>query len=477
MFDVLIIGSGAIGSILARELSRYELNVALIDKENDVGNVTSMANSAIIHSGYDPLPGSLKAKFNVLGNPMFDKLAEELDFNFARIGSITVVTEDSQWPMVNELVDRAEKNGVKVEVLSKEELKKIEPNISNDVKGGLFAPTAGIIDPFNYVAHAVENAVDNGVTLFLDEEVKDIKKIDGGYKVITSKGIKESKMVVNAAGFYSDKIAKMVEDIDWSITPKKGEYFVLDHFAYGFVNHTIFPLPSEKGKGILVSPTTSGNYIVGPSSETSSLDDFSCDKLTLDNIKKSATEMVPNIPFNQTIRTFAGLRATSSRHDFIIEESKTNKGFINLGGIESPGFVSSPAIAKYVIEELISKHFILKEKKDFDPYVRKYPTFYKSSKKEWNELIKQNPDFGVLVCNCERISLGQIKDCLSRSVPPRTLKAMKKRCRAGMGKCQGGFCSSTVLEEISKKFGISKLDVLYDKDGSNILKEDTKEAK
>ena len=281
-YDVLIIGAGAIGASVARNLSRYQVSVALLDKENDVGNVTSMANSAIVHSGYDPVPGTNKAKFNVLGNKMFDKLSDELDVKFERIGSLTVALYESQLPLLNDLAKRSEENGVEVKLLNKEEVLKMEPNISPEVKGALFAPTAGIIDPFNLVVHTVENAVDNGVKLFLNEEVVNIEYSDELSKVYTKSGnIYEAKMIVDAAGLASDKIARMVSDIDWSITPRKGQYFVLDHYKVGLVNHVIFPLPSEKGKGILVSKTTSNNYIVGPSSEpTNDIDDLSTDGAT-----------------------------------------------------------------------------------------------------------------------------------------------------------------------------------------------------
>ena len=266
-YDVLIIGAGVTGAMIARNLSKYDLKVALLDKENDVGNLTSNANSAIVHSGYDPVPGTNKAKFNVAGNAMFDKICEELDVKFQRVGSLTVALYDEQLPILKELEERSKQNGVPVELLSAEEVKKLEPNINPCVKGALLAPTAGIVDVFNFVVHAVENAVDNGVKLFLNEEVVSIKK-DGEYHVIkTKKGEFCAKIVINAAGCFADKIAEMVEPIDWKITPRKGEYFVLDHYKEGLVNHVIFPLPSEKGKGILVTMTTSGNYLVGPSSE------------------------------------------------------------------------------------------------------------------------------------------------------------------------------------------------------------------
>ena len=475
MLDVILIGAGVVGSLIARKLASYELDVLVIDKENDVGNVTSMANSAIVHSGYDPKPGSKKAIFNVKGNAMFPKLCEELDVHYEQNGSLTVAIYEEQLEILKELELRAKENGVPVQLLSKEEVLKMEPNLSPDVKGALLAPTAGIVNPFTLPVHAMENAVDNGVKLHLGEEVLSINKINDGFEVITNKNKYEAKVVINAAGVYSDKIHAMIEPIDYSIEARKGEYFVLDHYGEQLVNHTIFPLPSAKGKGILVAKTTSNNFIVGPSSEPDpDKEDVSTDKATLDNIRKQATLLVPNIPFNQVIRSFSGLRPTPSTHDFIIEPSKSYPSFINASGIESPGYVSSPAIAEYVVEELVSKVLKLNKKASFNPYVRKRVHLNELSLEERNKLIKENPDYGVIVCNCEKVSLGEIKDELSRSVPPHTIKAMKKRTRAGFGKCQSGFCQPLVLKEIAHKFNIPLNDVLYDKNESFIAHYNTK---
>ena len=478
IYDVLIIGAGAVGSFVARKLSRYELSVALLDKENDVGNVTSMANSAIIHSGYDPVPGTNKAKFNVLGNKMYDQIADELDIPFERIGSLTIALTDPQMDVLKGLVKRSEENGVEVRLLDKEEVLKMEPNINPEVKGALFAPTAGIIDPFSLVVHTVENAVDNGVNLFLNEEVIDIKKENDLFAIKTKKGnIYQSKVVVNAAGLYSAKIAKMVGEIDWDITPRKGEYFVLDHYKKGLVNHVLFPLPSEKGKGVLVTHTTSGNYLVGPSSEPNDdPDDLSTDSLTLGNVKAQALDLVPAIPFYRAIRAFSGNRATGTKHDFIIEASSASDHFINLGGIESPGLVSSPALAEYVVDEFVKKVLVLKEKTSYNPRIRKYPHLKDMSLEERNKLIKEDPDYGKVVCFCEQVTLGEVKDALNRSVPPRSVKAMKKRVRAGYGKCQGGFCQPNILEILAKHYNIKWTDVDYDEEKTNILVEDVKRS-
>ena len=475
--DVLIIGAGVVGTLIARELSKYTLDVVIVDKNNDTGDGTSSANSAIIHSGYDPEPGSLKAKFNVLGNAKYPKLVEELDVPFIQCGSLTIALEDEQLEILQSLKERSKINGVEVKLLNKEEVLKMEPNINPEVKGALFAPSAGIIDPFNLVVHAMENAIDNGVTFLRSHEVLDIKKQGDIYLVKTNKGELTAKIVVNAAGLKSDKIASMIEDIDWAITPRKGEYYLLDHYAEGLVNHTIFPLPSKKGKGVLVSQTTSGNYIVGPSSEPADADDVSTDTFTLNNIKQAATLMVPSIPFKETIRVFAGERATCTRHDFIVEYAKSDKHFINVAGIESPGFVSSPAIAEYVVESLIRPLITLKSNPKYNPCVKKYHRMFYLSEEEKLQAIKENPEYGEMVCNCEHISLGEIKDALSRSCPPVSIKGIKRRTRAGYGKCQGGFCQPKVLMLLAKHYGVSPMDIPLAEDGSYIIDHEIKEAK
>lgn len=475
MEDIIIIGAGVTGSFLARKLSQYDLKVLVIEKENDVGNVTSMANSAIVHSGYDPLPGSKKAHFNVKGNAMYTEIAEDLDVEFERIGSLTIATSQKQLETLKDLLKRAEQNGVEAKLLSAEKTKKLEPNITPEVAGSLLCPSAGIINPFTLVTHCMENALDNGVRLLLNEAVEDIKRVDGHYDVYTSKGVYQAKAVVNAAGLYSEEMASAIEPIEWTLKPRKGEYFVLDHFKANFVSHVLFPLPSEKGKGVLVSKTTSNNYIVGPSSEeVSSKEDFATDAMTLANVRAQATLMVPNIPFQHQIRVFAGLRATPSTHDFIIEPSKKYDSFINIAGIESPGLASAPAIAEYVAEELLGKLFELKKKENWNPRIKPYVKPMQLSQEERAKLIAENPDYGTIICNCEKVSLGEIKDVLSRSLPCNSIKAVKKRTRAGFGKCQGGFCQPRVLMIIAKHKGVSPTEICYDKLGSNILLEESK---
>ena len=470
MFDVLIIGAGITGCFIARELSKYNLNVLVVEKNNDVGNETTSANSAIVHSGYDPLPGSLKAKLNVEGNAMFDKVCEELDVSFKRIGSITVALDEKEVEILKSLQERAKQNGVETILLSKEELLEKEPMLSSGVVAGLLAPTACIIDTFNLSVHLMENAIDNGVKLILEEEVTKITK-ENDIFIVNDKY--QAKIVINATGVMGDLVNELVNDKTFDIMPRKGQYYVFDHFKRPFVNHTLFMVPSEKGKGVLISPTTSGNYLVGPNANLVARDEKSTDKVTLNKVKQQANYMIENIPYYETIRTFAGLRATPSTHDFIIEESNT-ENFINVVGIESPGLASSPAIAKMVVEDILAKKIDLVKKDSFNPYVKKYVKLKNMSIEERQNYFKLNKDYGTIVCKCEQVSKGEIIDCLNRSCPPRSIKGLKRRLRVGFGKCQGGMCQSVALEILADFYKVDKKDIPYDNKNAFILLKKTK---
>lgn len=477
MKDVIIIGAGAVGCFLARELSRYNLDILVLEKNNDVGNGASSANSAIIHSGYDPKPNSLKAKLNVEGCAMFDELSKELDFHFFKIGSLTLAFNEEENKTLKELQNRGELNGVSTSILSKEETLNLEPNLNDNVYSSLFAPTAGIVDCFNMCAHTMENAIDNGVNLKLDEEVIDITHQNDKILVKTNKDIYESRIVINAAGLASDKIARLFDkDFKLTIEPRKGEYYVLDN-DFDLVNHVCFVVPSKLGKGVLVSKTSSNNYIIGPNNvETTSIDDVSTDNESLIDIKNKSSKTLKVSPIYKTIRVFAGNRAHLVNYDdFYIEPSKLNPNFINLVGIESPGLTSSPAIAKYVINEFISKLIKLDLKSNFNPYVKKYIVMKDiKSVEEKDKIIKSNPEYGKIICSCECVSLGEINDVLSRSVPINSIKALKKRLRTGYGRCQGGFCQPLLAGILAKHKDIDLKDILYSEDDSNILKERAK---
>jgi len=472
MHDVIILGAGVTGAFIARSLARFRLDVIVIDQENDVGNFTSMANSALIHSGYDPKPGSLKARLNVRGNAMYDQVCEELDVIFRRIGSLTVTTREEDLPVLKELQERGVRNGVSTSILNQEEIRMMEPELSLDVKYALYAPSAGIIDPFELVVHAMENAIDNGVKLCLNEKITGIEKTAEGYRVITSKGCHEGRLIVNATGVNTDIVAEMVAHNDFSINPRKGSYFVFDHFDNNFLKHIVFPVPDERGKGIVVTSSYSYNYLVGPNSNyTDDRDDLATDREAMEYIKQHALKLVPRMPFDKVIRTFSGLRATSSTGDFIIEPAAGHPYFINVAGIESPGLAAAPAIAEYVVDTLIKEKLLLIPTGKFNPRIRPLYRFNRMSQAEINALIKVKPEFGHLICRCEMVSEGHIHDALSRSCPPHSIKGVKKRTRAGFGRCQGGFCQPLVLKILSNHYHVAPNQILYDAESTFVLKD------
>ena len=474
MYDVVIVGAGAIGSSIARELSKYKLKTLVLERENDVGNVTSMANSAIVHSGYDPKPGTKKAFHNVRGNKLYDEIAKDLDVEFKRIGSLTCAINDEELEVIEHYLPRAKENGVEVKLLNKEETKELEPFISDNVIASLYAPTAGIINPFELTVALMENAMDNGVELKLNTEVVDITKTSNGYLVKTNDEEIEPRVVINSAGLYSDKVARMLGIDTFEVKPRKGEYFVLDHFKQPFVSHVIFPTPTAKGKGILVTPTTHGNYLVGPSSEwVEDKEDLSTDKLTLDDVRSKSSTLVSNIPFQYMIRQFSGLRATGSTGDFIIEN---HEGFIILGGIESPGLASAPSIALEVID-LVKENIELVSNENFNPKRRKLNKLINMSEEERNELIKKDPRYGRIVCRCESISEGEVVDIIHRNAGATTVKGVKKRCRPGFGKCQGGFCEPLIVEILCRELNKDPMEIRYDSNDAYILQSETKGGK
>lgn len=477
MYDVIVIGAGVVGSFIARNLARYRLKTLVLEKDLDAADEATMANSAIVHSGYDPLPGTLKAKMNVLGNRMMPKVCEELDVPFEKCGTLTLSFSLEENEKLKQLQKRAEENGVKAVIWDEKELHKKEPNVSKEAIAALFCEDGGIVNPFLISLHALENAIDNGVSLHLDEKVIGLKKEDGGYLVQTDKAVYQTKIVINAAGTHSDEIAKMAGPISWKIEPRKGEYYVLNHYAKGLVNSVLFTLPTEKGKGVLVTKTTSGNYLVGPSSEPDSdPDDLSTDPFTLSKVREMALRMVPSIPFYESIRVYSGMRATPSTHDFILGPQNGDPSFINAAGIESPGLASSPAIGEYVVESFVVPYLKAEKNTSFNSLVKPYVCPKELSKEERNALIEKNPDYGKILCDCEEVSLGEMKEVLSRSLPCLTVKAMKKRTRAGFGKCQGGFCQAKVLTLLAEYQGVSLDKVNYGKPHSPILLEKAKKG-
>lgn len=479
MYDVAIIGAGVIGAFVARELARYELDIVLIDKENDVSNGSSKANSAIIHAGYDAKLGTDMAKFNSLGNPMFDKVCEELDVEFNRIGSFVVGFDDADMETIKELYQRGIENKVEgLEIIDGDKVREMEPNLNDSIKGALYAPTCGILSPWELTIALAENAADNGVEILLNNEVVDIKKIESGYKIITNKGEVDSKYVINCAGVYADKINNLVSKDTFVITPRKGQYFVLDKSVGDFVNTVVFQCPSKVGKGILITPTIHGNLLLGPDAEDiEDKDDVSTTGENLKYIKEIARNSSSSVPANKVITTYSGLRAEVSTGDFIIGEAKDAKGFVNVAGIKSPGLSSSPAIAEYVVGIMKNITGGLQEKDNFNPRRRRVIRFNKLSSEEKAELIKKDPRFGRVICRCENVTEGEIVDIIRRNAGATTVDGVKKRARPGTGRCQGGFCGPRVVEILARELNKDMDEIVKDRENSYILTGKTNKGK
>ncbi|MBP5694679.1 MAG: NAD(P)/FAD-dependent oxidoreductase [Bacilli bacterium] len=474
IFDVIVIGAGVIGCSVARYLSRYKGSFLVLEKHNDVGEETSSANSAIVHSGYDPKPGTKKAIFNVKGNKMMPQVAEELDVPFIMNGSLTVSFSDEEDETLDELLERAKENGVEARIVEYEELMKMEPNLNPEAHKAILCPTAGIISPFNLCVNYMENAMDNGVELKLNTLVKKIERNGDIYTVICDNGETfKSKTLVNAAGLYSDEIASQLDEIDYHVIPRKGEYFVLDHFDKEWVKHTLFMCPTKVGKGVLVSPTSSFDYIVGPTNEDAAKTDTSTEAGILSELKVTAAKLVPNIPYFENIRQFSGVRANSSIGDFVIEESKNNPGLFNLACIMSPGLASSPAIGEYVAD-LVRDKLNLENNSTFNPRIRKHIRFTKLTNEEYNKIVKENPKYGKVICRCETVTEGEIIDAIRRNCGARTVKGIKKRLRPGFGKCQGTFCQNDIIKILAREQGVEPTEINYSDLGTQIMKYDVK---
>ncbi|MBR2449686.1 MAG: NAD(P)/FAD-dependent oxidoreductase [Clostridia bacterium] len=476
MFDVAVIGGGVIGATILRELTKYRLNVCLLEKEADVAMGQSRANSGIVHAGFDAPVGSLKATFNVLGNAMMEDYARELGVKFKRNGSLVVAFSEEELKTLKELKARGELNGVKkLRIISKEELFEIEPSVSKNAVGALLAPTGGIVCPYKLTVAAVGNAMDNGATLLTEFEVVKINKGENAF-TITAKDGKSitAKIMINCAGIYSEEIAKAAGDNSFTVGGRKGEYILLDRECGDFVKHTLFFTPTEKGKGILVSPTVDGNIILGPTAEQVSDKNVETSVDGLKDVQEKAAKMCDKVPFGGTITSFAGTRAYCNIHDFIIEESKTVEGLINCAGIESPGLTSAPAIAKFVVEDLVSKFFEMVDNLDFDGQRKPDDFFNNLSVEEKNNIIKENPAYGKIICRCERITEGEIVRAIKTNPPATNVDAIKRRTRSGMGRCQGGFCQPQVVEIIARELNIPIEQVTKSGKGSYLLRGKTK---
>ena len=465
MFDCVVIGAGVVGGLVARELTKYKLSVCIVEKASDVAMGATRANSAIVHAGYDAKEGTLKAKLNVKGSEMMEGVCRELGVKYKRNGSLVVGFNDEDAATLHALIERGRTNGVKgLSFLKREELLKLEPNIGDGVKCALRAETGAIVCPYELCIAAVGNAMDNGAVLKLNFEVNKIEERDGVYTVSSASDFVEARTVINCAGVYSDEIAALIGDADFSVRPRRGEYMLLDKECGSLVGHTVFRCPSKMGKGVLVSPTVDGNLLLGPTAED--IDDKSDTSTTpsgLSRLSALATEQVKGIALGKVITSFTGLRATGSTGDFIINSPKA--GFINCAGIESPGLTSAPAIAEYVVDMMREGGVSLSENPDFNGTRRPSHYFRELSMEEKNEIIRNNPDYAQVICRCETVTKGEIIEAIRTNPRPTDIDGVKRRTRATMGRCQGGFCTPYIVDILAREMGIAVTDVT--KSGGN----------
>lgn len=471
MYDIIIIGGGVSGAAAARELSRYDAKILLLEKEEDVCAQTSKANSGIVHAGYDAAPGSLKAKLNVRGNEMMEQLSKELDFLFQRTGSLVVCRSEEELPKLSELLERGRLNGVSgLRILNREEAHDMEPNLSDEVCAALYAPTAGIVCPFGLNLALAENAAVNGVEFQFETEVTDIRRTENGYELSTNQGRFQTHAVVNAAGVYADRLHNLVSEKKLHITPRRGDYCLFDKSAGAHVGRTIFALPGRYGKGVLVTPTVHGNLLIGPTAiDVEDREGTNTTREGLDTVLLKAGENVKNLPMRQVITSFAGLRAAEDGHEFIIREAEDAPLFIDCAGIESPGLTSAPAIGEMVVQ-ILQEKMQLQKKKTFISMRKGILNPALLSIEERNELIRRNPAYGRIVCRCESVSEGEIIDALRRPLGARSLDGIKRRTRAGMGRCQSGFCTPKVMEIIARECGMKMEQVTKCGKGSEMIK-------
>lgn len=477
MYDIAIIGAGIVGAMTARELTKYNVSVCVLEKENDVALGATKANSAIVHAGFDAKPNSLKARLNVRGSEMMPKVTRELGVKYKNNGSLVLGFDENDRKVIDELFERGIKNGVKgLKILDSDELHTLEPNISLNAKYALYAPSGAIVCPYELCIAAMGNAMDNGAELKLNFKVTDIKENGGYYTVSSDTDSVDAAYIINASGLYSDDVARMVGDDSFDIHPRRGEYILLDKECGTLTSRTIFRTPSDKGKGILISPTVDGNFLCGPTAvDMTDKEDKSTTADGFGRIIAEARQNIESIPFNKTITSFCGLRAVGSTGDFIINSPKPS--FINAAGIESPGLSASPAIAEYIIELLKKSGANLKTNESFNPIRKPYHKFRESSVDEKNRVIKERPEYGRVICRCETVTEGEIIDAIRTNPGARDIDGVKRRTRAGMGRCQGGFCLPYVSEILARELKIPFEKVTKSGGNSNIVIGKTKGAR
>jgi glycerol-3-phosphate dehydrogenase len=456
--DVVVIGAGIVGTAIARELSKYELSVVLVEKEADVAFGTTKANTALVHAGYDADPGTLKAKLNVAGNALYPKITQELGVLYKNTGSLVVALDEDQMLHIHELKIRGEKNGVPgLEVIPAERLLELEPHVNPDAVGALWAPTGGITCPWELAIAYTENAVLNGARVLLSSPVIGIDVHEGRVTTVHCPNISiDARFVVNAAGVWADDIERMAGRDDFEVTPRRGEYYLFDKRASRIVARPLFPVPTPFSKGIVVAPTVDGNLLAGPNSVlTGRKDDYATTAPGLAEVLEGARKLIPDLPVREAITNFAGLRAVAEPGgDFIIGVSPGLSNFINAAGIQSPGLTAAPAIAEMVRDILSDAGLELMEKPDFDP-IRKRPLrFTELTREEQARMVAEDPKWGHIICRCETVTEAEIVAALHSPVPCTTVDGVKFRTRAGAGRCQGGFCGPRVVAIIARELGI-----------------------
>lgn len=470
-YDAAVIGGGVIGCAVARELSRYDIKVCLLEREEDVCSGTTKANSAIVHAGYDAVPGTVKAGFNIAGNEMMEQLTKDLDVPFQRNGSLVVCLSKEEEGALQELYERGKSNKVPgLRLITGEEARRLEPNLSDLVTAALYAPSGGIVCPFGLTIALAENAFENGVEFKLLTQVRKVEKLEGGgFSLATSRGEIRTAYVINAAGVYGDTFHNMVSSIPIHITPRKGEYCLLDKEAGNHVSHTIFQLPGVYGKGVLVTPTVHGNLLLGPTAaDLTDKENTATTAPALQEVIEKSAWSVKDIPYRQVITSFAGLRAHEAGDDFIIGEVRDAKGFFDAAGIESPGLSSAPAIGVYLAEQ-VAKAAKAEKKAQFQPVRRGIPHLEGMGEEERIRLIKERPDYGIIVCRCEQISEGEIVDAIRRPLGAKSLDGIKRRVRQGSGRCQAGFCTPRAMELLSGELHKGMEEICKNAPGSQML--------
>ena len=480
-YDIVIIGAGIVGVAIAYELSKYECSVLLLEKESSVGSVQTSANSAIIHSGHDPIPGTLKAKLCKRGNELFQKLSRDLDFPLWRLSGLMVSTSKKEEAILTDVLNRAKQNKVSCAVADDFFLDYLGNNLSKKARTCLYIPSTFVCFPWKVVESFLLKALQYNLTLRLNTEVIGIQHSDDVFSVKTSKGENvESRILINASGVNSEKITKiLLTDCAYESVFRKGEYFVLDREVCNLVNNVIYPVPTSKGKGVIIIPQIDGQVLIGPNSSiVSDPNDVSTSKEGLEEVREKAKLLVEDIPFSRTIRCYAGIRSSLTQYDFFIDNSEKYPNFFMLGGIDSPGLTSAPAIAEYLVEK-IRRIFPLRANARFDPILRKKTPFSQLSFGEKEARIANDPLEGQIVCRCENITAREIIEAYESPVGGRTIKALKQRTRAGAGLCQGGYCEEKILKLLADYYKRPMSDFTYSNESNNILlsKEEENDAK